>query len=88
MQVRASKQADIVLQLMKVGVDYSGRELCQLVEAKGYQWAVPGTMSRILRELRDRPDPQVVRRELARKCRHTGILVDVHVKLPQQVPLW
>lgn len=74
--IRASEQAKQLLAVMVPGHEYTGRELGAMLIFDGHQWAVPGSVSRALKELRDAG--KIERRELARKCRISGVLVDVH----------
>lgn len=85
----ASTQAQTVLGLMKPGVEYTGREMVELLKANGHAWAVPGTVSRIFQHLRDMPGSVVKRKDMHRKCRVSGVTVDVHmIALPQQGSLF
>lgn len=85
----ASNQAQTVLGLMKPETDYTGREMVELLQARGYTWAVPGTVSRIFQTLRDMPGSVVKRKDMARKCRVSGVTVDVHfIQLPVQASLF
>jgi hypothetical protein len=89
MYAKASTQAQVVLGLMKPGVEYTGREMVEMLQGMNYRWAVPGTVSRIFESLRTMPCSLVKRYDMKRKCTVTGVRVDVHVvELPEQKALF